>query len=48
MPLWVKVGIVVGLILLVVAIIAFAVGGNHGPGRHSSSPYTIWDASAPL
>lgn len=35
MPRWVKVSLIVGLIVLVIAGLALAFGGGeHGPGRH--------------
>jgi hypothetical protein len=35
MPRWVKVSLIVGLIVLVLAGLALAFGGmDHGPGRH--------------
>lgn len=38
MPLWVKViGIVVLVLVLLFAIMGFASGGIHGPGRHMPS-----------
>ena len=37
-PRWVKVSGIVTLIVVVLVVIAmFAVGGNHGPGRHMPS-----------
>ena len=38
-PTWVKVSGIVALavVLLVVVVMVFGVGGDHGPGRHSSS-----------
>lgn len=38
MPRWVKIsGIILGVtILLVVILMAFCIGGPHGPGRHLS------------
>lgn len=36
MPRWVKVSLIVGLIVLVLAGLALAFGGGeHGPGRHT-------------
>ena len=39
MPRWVKVFGIIGIVvvLLVVIVLATGVGGEHGPGRHSSS-----------
>ena len=39
MPRWVKVFLIVGAALLIVAVVVFLIGGGqHGPGRHLSSP----------
>ena len=37
-PGWVKVSALVAVILLVGLIVAMLIGGNHGPGRHTSAP----------
>lgn len=36
-PRWVKVFGVIALVLVVLLTIALLVGGEHGPGRHTSS-----------
>ena len=37
-PRWVKVAGIIALALIVLVLIVLLVGGNHGPGRHQSSP----------
>jgi len=37
-PRWVKVSGIIALALIVLVLIVLLVGGNHGPGRHQSSP----------
>jgi hypothetical protein len=37
-PRWVKVAGIIALILVVLLLIVLLAGGNHGPGRHQSSP----------
>jgi hypothetical protein len=37
-PRWVKVSGIIALALVVLVLIAVLAGGNHGPGRHQSSP----------
>ena len=44
MPRWVKISAIVTGLLVVLAVVAFAIGGgNHGPGRHLGGD----DGSAP-
>ena len=37
-PRWVKVSGIITLALVVLLLIVLLAGGNHGPGRHQSSP----------
>ena len=37
-PRWVKVSGIIALALIVLLLIVLLAGGNHGPGRHQSSP----------
>ena len=37
-PRWVMVSGIIALALVVLLIILLLAGGNHGPGRHQSSP----------
>jgi hypothetical protein len=37
-PRWVKVSGVIALAVLLLLLILLLAGGNHGPGRHRSSP----------
>jgi hypothetical protein len=37
-PRWVKVAGIIILALIVLVLIVLLAGGNHGPGRHQSSP----------
>ena len=37
-PRWVKVSGIITLALIVLLLILLLAGGNHGPGRHQSSP----------
>jgi hypothetical protein len=37
-PRWVKVSGIIALALVVLVLIVLLAGGNHGPGRHQSSP----------
>jgi hypothetical protein len=37
-PRWVKVSSIIALALILLVLIALLAGGNHGPGRHQSSP----------
>ena len=37
-PRWVKVSGTIALALVVLVLIVLLAGGNHGPGRHQSSP----------
>jgi hypothetical protein len=39
-PRWVKVSGIIALTLVVLLLILLLAGGNHGPGRHQSSPDT--------
>ena len=34
MPRWVKVFVVVGAVIAVLAVVSLVAGGEHGPGRH--------------
>jgi hypothetical protein len=37
-PRWVKVSGIIALVLVLLVLIVLLAGGNHGPGRHQSSP----------
>ena len=37
-PRWVKVSGIIALALVLLLLILLLAGGNHGPGRHRSSP----------
>jgi hypothetical protein len=37
-PRWVKVSGIIALAVLLLLLILLLAGGNHGPGRHRSSP----------
>ena len=37
-PRWVKVAGVIALALVALVLLLLLTGGNHGPGRHQSSP----------
>jgi hypothetical protein len=37
-PRWVRIVGIIALALVVLALIVLLTGGNHGPGRHQSSP----------
>jgi hypothetical protein len=37
-PRWVTVAYAVALVLVVLLVVLWLVGGSHGPGRHLSSP----------
>ena len=37
-PRWVKISAIIALALALLVLIALLAGGNHGPGRHQSSP----------
>jgi hypothetical protein len=37
-PRWVKISAIIALALALLVLIVLLAGGNHGPGRHQSSP----------
>ena len=40
-PRWVKVSAIVVLVLVLLVIVMLLIGGNHGPGRHTSSAHAV-------
>ena len=49
MPHWVKIFLIVGAALLVVAVVVLLFGGGqHGPGRHLSSPPLATTHASPV